>query len=64
MTRTVHRIGIVLGSTAGVIVAAFAAWLTHIIVCLQAGKWAFLIAGAIFPPVGIIHGIAVWCRLL
>jgi large-conductance mechanosensitive channel len=64
MTRTVHKIGIILGSAVGAIVAAFAAWLTHIIVCLQAGKWAFLIAGALFPPVGIIHGMAVWCRLL
>lgn len=40
--------------------AIFAAWLTHIIVCLGAGKWGFLIAGAILPPIGIIHGIGLW----
>jgi hypothetical protein len=38
----------------------FAAWLTHVIVCIKAGSWGFLIAGAIFFPVGIIHGIGLW----
>lgn len=37
-----------------------AAWLTHIIFCLTAGKWGFLIAGALFFPIGIIHGFMVW----
>jgi hypothetical protein len=45
------------GVTAFVI---FAAWLTHVIVCLKSGSWGFLIAGAIFFPVGIVHGIGVW----
>lgn len=31
-------------------------WLTHIVVCLAAGKWGFLIAGALMFPVAIIHG--------
>ena len=35
-------------------------WLTHIIVCLTAGKWGFLIAGALFFPIGIIHGVGIW----
>lgn len=39
---------------------AFVAWLTHIIVCLTLGKWGFLIAGAIFFPIGVIHGILIW----
>lgn len=39
---------------------SLAAWLTHIVVCLQAGKWGFLIAGALFFPIAIIHGIGVW----
>ena len=64
MTSTVHRIGIILVSAASSIVVAFVAWLTHIIACLQAGKWGFLIAGAIFPPIGVIHGIAIWCGAL
>lgn len=37
-----------------------AAWITHIIVCLQAGKWGFLIAGALFFPIAIVHGLGVW----
>lgn len=40
--------------------AAIAAWLTHVVTCLQSGKWGFLIAGAIFAPIGVIHGLGVW----
>ncbi|QWY83067.1 hypothetical protein [Rhizobium phage RHph_X66] len=40
--------------------AVFFAWLTHIIVCLKAGFWGFLIAGALFFPIGIIHGFGIW----
>jgi hypothetical protein len=36
------------------------AWLTHVIVCIKTSAWGFLIAGAIFAPVGVIHGIGVW----
>ena len=43
-----------------IIIAGIAAWLTHLYVCFTAGKWGFLIAGAIFFPVAIIHGIGVW----
>lgn len=37
-----------------------AAWLTHVIVCIKASLWVFLVAGAIFAPIGVIHGIGVW----
>jgi hypothetical protein len=37
-----------------------AAWLTHVIVCLKLAKWGFLIAGALFFPIGIVHGIGIW----
>lgn len=40
--------------------ALLAAWLTHIIVCLKDGEWGFLIAGALFFPVAIIHGVGCW----
>jgi hypothetical protein len=40
--------------------AGFAAWLTHVVVCLKTGSWGFLIAGAIFFPIGIVHGIGIW----
>jgi hypothetical protein len=41
-------------------ITAFVAWLTHVVTCLAAAKWGFLIAGAIFFPIGIIHGIGIW----
>lgn len=37
-----------------------ASWLTHIVVCLKAGSWGFLIAGAIFFPIAVIHGTGIW----
>ena len=37
-----------------------ASWFTHLYVCFTAGKWGFLVAGAIFFPVAIIHGFGVW----
>ena len=37
-----------------------AAWLTHVIVTIQTAAWLFLIAGAIFFPVAIVHGVGVW----
>lgn len=40
--------------------ALIAAWLTHVITCIKTAAWGFLIAGAIFFPVGVIHGIGVW----
>lgn len=41
-------------------IASIGAWLTHILVCLTAGKWGFLIAGALLPPIGVIHGFGLW----
>lgn len=49
----------VLGIISFVLVMA-ASWLTHIVVCLSAGKWGFLIAGAILFPIANIHGIGYW----
>lgn len=37
-----------------------ASWLTHVWVTLLTGQWGFLIAGAIFPPIGIVHGFMLW----
>ena len=39
---------------------ALAAWLTHVVYCLSAAKWGFLIAGALLFPIAIIHGIMIW----
>lgn len=37
-----------------------AAWITHVVVCISASKWILLVIGALFFPIGIIHGIMVW----
>ena len=37
-----------------------AAWVTHVIICFQENRWGFLIAGAIFFPIAIAHGIWLW----
>ena len=37
-----------------------ASWITHLIVCFSDEKWGFLIAGAIFFPVAMVHGIGIW----
>ena len=44
----------------GIILWGIASWLTHVFVCLKAGSWGFLIAGAIFFPVAMIHGTGIW----
>ena len=44
----------------GLALTAFAAWLTHVIVCIKTASWGFLIAGAIMAPVGVVHGIGLW----
>jgi hypothetical protein len=35
-------------------------WLTHVITCINQSEWFFLIAGALFFPIAIIHGTGVW----
>ena len=42
------------------LVVMVVAWFTHIITCFSTAAWGFLIAGAIFFPVGIFHGIYLW----
>lgn len=37
-----------------------AAWITHVIVCLQTAKYILLIAGGIVFPIGVIHGYGIW----
>ena len=41
----------------------FAAWLTHIVNCFQDGEWGFLLVGALFFPLAVIHGIGIWLGL-
>ena len=42
------------------IIGAILAWFTHIIYCLSMWAWGFLIAWAMFFPIGIIHWIGLW----
>jgi len=37
-----------------------AAWVNHILFCFAAQAWGFLVAGAIFVPIGILHGVWLW----
>lgn len=37
-----------------------AAWFTHLYVCFNQARWGFLIAGALFFPIAIVHGIGLW----
>jgi hypothetical protein len=37
-----------------------AAWLTHVVACISASKWVFLLAGAVFFPIGCVHGTGLW----
>lgn len=36
------------------------AWFNHIFTCFSEGMWGFLIAGALFFPIGILHGMWLW----
>jgi hypothetical protein len=38
----------------------YAAWLTSIVFCATNGMRPLLITGAVFAPVGVVHGIGVW----
>lgn len=36
------------------------AWFTHVVTCIKSASWVFLLAGAIFFPIGCVHGTGVW----
>lgn len=56
--------GIALVSTVIIVVlGGFAAWVTHIVNCFQDGEWGFLLVGALFFPLAVIHGIGIWLGL-
>lgn len=46
--------------TIAFIIVPVAAWFNHIIYCFSHEAWGFLVAGAIFFPIGIFHGIYLW----
>ncbi len=56
--RGASAVGLLWGLTC--VVWFVAEWVTHVVACLKAGSWGFLIAGAIMFPVAVVHGTGVW----
>ena len=50
------------GSIFGIIlmIASVLSWFTHVLVCFSDDRWGFLIAGALFFPIAIVHGVGIW----
>ena len=40
-----------------------AAWFQHLYRCFTEEAWGFLIAGAIFFPIAMVHGLGIWIGL-
>lgn len=36
------------------------AWITHVVTTIKSASWALLFIGAIFFPVGCVHGTGIW----
>jgi hypothetical protein len=32
----------------------------HVLTCVASGRWGFLVAGVVFFPVAVLHGIGTW----
>jgi hypothetical protein len=45
-------------------IATFGAWLQHLYTCFVTETYLLLIAGAVFPPIGILHGWAIWLGIV
>ncbi len=39
-------------------------WVTHVVVCFKTSAWIVLFIGALFFPIGIMHGILVLSGML
>ena len=44
---------------AGLFMLSIVAWFVHIFQCFTEGQWGFLIGGALFFPIAIVHGIGI-----
>jgi len=42
-----------------VFIVAAGAWFQHLYTCFTEESWGFLIAGALFFPVAIVHGVGI-----
>lgn len=54
--------GAVLATLAAIALWAtvIAAWVTHVVICIQSASWVLLAFGCIVAPVGVIHGAGAW----
>jgi len=43
-----------------ILIVNISAWGTHVLNCIEAEQWGFLIAGAIAFPIAIVHGFGIW----
>lgn len=44
----------------GFALLSLAGWCQHLYTCFNEDRWGFLIAGAIFFPIAVIHGWGIW----
>ena len=44
----------------GFALAWCAAWLTHVVTCILAHEWLFMVLGALIAPIGVVHGVMIW----
>lgn len=56
--KTEEYVGTMIGFVLVALIVA--AWFTHLYVCFTEQAWGFLIGGAIFFPVAIVHGAGIW----
>ena len=49
-----------IGLAISAVVTSLAAWVTHVVVCIQAQAWIFLTIGGFIAPIGVVHGVMVW----
>ena len=49
--------------TAVIVAVVVGGWFQHLYTCFTEGHWGFLIAGAIFFPIAIIHGWGIWLSI-
>ena len=42
------------------VVTTFAAWVTHVVVCIKTASWILLVFGIVVPPIGLVHGFGTW----
>jgi len=59
-TKGMSLVGVFILAWIALGLTSLAALLTHVIVCIKASAWLFLIAGAIAPPIGVVHGVGLW----